>query len=89
MKPGASQAPSGRTCVDTADRQFGPGLELRDAAPLDHDGAIMVQVRTVEDGTGHDRVLVRSAHRVRVTFRRWRGRSTSVPSRCARLMSIA
>ena len=57
--------------------------------PLDHDGAIMVQDRAVEDGAGHDRVLIQSAHRVRVTFRRWRGRSTSVPSRSARRMSIA
>ena len=58
-----------------------------DAGAFDHDGAIMVQVGAVEDGAGRDRMLVRSAHRVRVTFCRWRGWSTSVPSRCAKRMS--
>ena len=51
-------------------------------AVQDH-GVALPDAGAVEDGVGGDRVRRGGRHRVRVTFCRWRGRSTSMPRRSA------
>ena len=68
-----------------------PGRNLRarhqadDIRARDQHRSIAMNACPVEHGVGGDRV----PHRVRVTLRRWRGRSGSIPSRAARRTIIA
>ena len=56
---------------------------------LGHDGGVAMHGRAIEHAVCRDCVLPLRAHRVRVTFCRWRGSSTSVPRKAARRITKA
>jgi hypothetical protein len=68
------------------DRNVGGDLatssQRGDPLALDQHSRTLMKRLPVKDVIGGDSVPLRPAHRVRVTFFRWRGRSTSRP-RCA------
>ena len=89
MNPGASHAPGGIARSGMPGGRSRRGTRRGDIGALDHDGAVPVQRGAVEHDIGGDGVALAAAHRVRVTFCRWRGRSGSMPSRAASLTIIA
>ena len=82
IKPGASQAFSGRSRTGIALGSSPRGTIAAMSSALDQDGAIVAHDMPVENVAGGDGADA-SAHRVRVTFCKCRGRSTSVPRSAA------
>ena len=65
------------------------GRDRDDACALDDDRGVAVNDGAVEHIIRCDGVLRRRAHRVRVTFCKWRGRLTSSPRRSAMRIASA
>ena len=77
-----------RQCCERDGRESRPGDDLLDQPALDHDRGVAMERRPVEDVVCRDGVSSGCVHRVVVTFRRCRGRSTSLPRRSATGSSI-
>ncbi len=70
-------------------RQVRRGDEVGDAHTVHDDGCVFAQGRAVEHTLRRHCVQPRAVHLVRVTFCRWRGKSTSVPRARATLIAKA
>jgi hypothetical protein len=83
MKPGASQVslPNWRSGMIAG--SSARGMTSGDAGAVDDDRRVPVDRHAVENARGGDGVNA-APHRVRVTFCKWRGCSTSAPRRCAK-----
>ena len=63
--------------------------EIGDASAIDDHGGALAHNRAVENMVRRDGVEPCAGHLVRVTFCKWRGRSTLMPRLCARRIASA